>query len=135
MSISPDDIKLAPSILAADMGHLANEVAKVDLDQMKVTARVAVGREPRGIALSPDGSLLLVGNARSQDVSLVSTSSMGVFRTIPIDGENLRQVALSADGKKGYVANMRNRGFATTSNNIDLGWVLGQRLTRRFADP
>ena len=25
---------------------------------------------------------------------------------------------------------MRNRGFATTKNNIDLGWVLGQRLTR-----
>ncbi len=29
MSISPDDIKFAPSILAADMGHLADEVAKV----------------------------------------------------------------------------------------------------------
>jgi YVTN family beta-propeller protein len=25
---------------------------------------------------------------------------------------------------------MKNRGFATTRNNIDLGWVLGQRLTR-----
>ena len=40
------------------------------------------------------------------------------------------QVTISADGKHGYIANMRNRGFATTSNNIDLGWVLGQRLTR-----
>jgi ribulose-phosphate 3-epimerase len=29
MSVLPDDIKLAPSILAADMGHLADEVAKV----------------------------------------------------------------------------------------------------------
>lgn len=29
MSAFPDDIKLAPSILAADMGHLADEVAKV----------------------------------------------------------------------------------------------------------
>jgi YVTN family beta-propeller protein len=107
-----------------------NEVVKVDLDALKVTARVTVGREPRGIALSPDGSLLLVGNARSRDVSLVSTHSMGVFRTIPIEGDNLRQVAISADGKNGYIANMRNRGFATTQNNIDLGWVLGQRLTR-----
>ncbi len=25
---------------------------------------------------------------------------------------------------------MKNRGFATTKNNIDKGWVLGQRLTR-----
>ena len=39
-------------------------------------------------------------------------------------------MAISADGKNGYVANMKNRGFATTANNIDLGWVLGQRLTR-----
>ncbi len=30
----------------------------------------------------------------------------------------------------GYVANMKNRRFPTTKNNIDLGWVLGQRLTR-----
>ena len=41
--------------------------------------------------------------------------------------------------RRGYIANMRNRGFATTSNNIDLGWVLGQRLTRvaarRLAEP
>jgi ribulose-phosphate 3-epimerase len=29
MGVLPDDIKLAPSILAADMGHLADEVAKV----------------------------------------------------------------------------------------------------------
>ena len=108
----------------------ANEVAKVDLETMRVSARVAVGREPRGLALSPDGSILLVGNARSQEVSVISTQSLGVFRTIPIEGDNLRQVAISADGKRGYIANMKNRGFATTSNNIDLGWVLGQRLTR-----
>jgi hypothetical protein len=25
---------------------------------------------------------------------------------------------------------MNNKGFPTTRNNIDLGWVLGQRLTR-----
>jgi YVTN family beta-propeller protein len=109
---------------------VANEVARVDLDSLRVTARVAVGREPRGLAISPDGSLLLVGNARSQDVSLVSTRSLGVLRTIPIEGDNLRQVAISADGKLGYIANMKNRGFPTTANNIDLGWVLGQRLTR-----
>ena len=74
---------------------VANEVAKVDLDSREVTARVSVGREPRGIAISPDGSLLLVGNARSQNVSVVSTRSMGVFRTIPIEGDNLRQVTIS----------------------------------------
>jgi YVTN family beta-propeller protein len=107
-----------------------NEVARVDVNSRKVTGRLAVGREPRGIALSRDESRLLVGNARSQDVSLIDVKTWRVICSIAIDGENLRQIAISADGKTGYIANMRNRGFATTRNNIDLGWVLGQRLTR-----
>jgi YVTN family beta-propeller protein len=72
----------------------------------------------------------LVSNARSQSVSIIDPRKWSVIQTIPIDGDNLRQVAISADGKTGYVANMRNRGFPTTKGNIDLGWVLGQRLTR-----
>ncbi len=109
---------------------VANEVVRVDLDRRKVTGRLAVGREPRGIALSPNGSRLLVSNARSQNVSIIDPRSWAVLHTLPIDGDNLRQVVTSADGKSAYAANMRNRGFPTTRNNIDLGWVLGQRLTR-----
>jgi YVTN family beta-propeller protein len=107
-----------------------NEVVRVDLVGRKVNGRLTVGREPRGIALSPDESRLLVGNARSQDVSVVDTRAWKVVHTLPIDGDNLRQVTISADGKVGYLANMRNRRFPTSRNNIDLGWVLGQRLTR-----
>ena len=98
---------------------VTNEVARVDLNARKVTGRLPVGREPRGIALTPDGSRLLVGNARSQNVSLIDVKTWTVKSTIPIDGDNLRQVAISADGKTGYIANMRNRRFrddhATTS--------------------
>ena len=113
---------------------VSNEVVRVDLDAREVTGRLAVGREPRGLALSPDGSLLLVGNARSQDMSVIATEPWRVERTLAMEGDNLRQVAISADGKTGYVANMKNRGFATTQRNIDLGWVLGQRLTRVALD-
>jgi YVTN family beta-propeller protein len=109
---------------------VTNEVARVDLNARKVTGQLAVGREPRSIAISPDGSRLLVSNARGQGVTLVDTGPFKVVCTIPIDGDNLRQVTITVDGKTGYVANMRNRGMATTRNNIDLGWVLGQRLTR-----
>jgi cytochrome c peroxidase len=106
----------------------------VDLDARKVTGRLTVGREPRGLALTPDGSLLLVGNARSQGLSVIATARWTLERTLPIKGDNLRQVAVSGDGRTGYVANMRNQGFATTRNNIDIGWVLGQRLTRVALD-
>jgi YVTN family beta-propeller protein len=109
---------------------VANEVVRVDLDRKEVTGRLAVGREPRGLALSPDGSRLVVGNARSRNVSVVATGPWKVERTVDVDGDNLRQVSVSADGAFAFVAHMKNRGFATTRNNIDLGWVLGQRLTR-----
>ena len=108
---------------------VSNEVVRIDLDANKVTGRLEVGREPRGLAITPDGSSLLIGNARSQSMTVVSVGPWKVERTIPIDGDNLRQVAISADGKTGYVANMKNRHFPTTQNNIDNGWVLGQRLT------
>ena len=108
----------------------SNEVVRVDLDEKKVTGRLAVGREPRGVALTADGARLLVGNTRSKDLSVVDVAGWKVERDLPIDGDNLRQVAIGPDGATGYVANMKNRGFATTSNNIDQGWVLGQRLTR-----
>jgi YVTN family beta-propeller protein len=109
---------------------VSNEVVRVDLNARKVSGRLTVGREPRGIALAADESRLLVGNARSQDVSIIDPREWSVVQTISIDGDNLRQVAVSSDGKTGYVANMRNRRFPTTKRNIDLGWVLGQRLTR-----
>ncbi len=109
---------------------VADEVVRVDVDKLAVTGRLAVGKEPRGIALSPDESLLVVGNARSQNVSVIDAAGFTIRKTVPIEGDNLRQVAVAPDGRFAFLANMKDRGFATTKNNIDLGWVLGQRLTR-----
>ncbi len=113
---------------------VSNEVVRVDLDSRQVTGRLTVGREPRGIALTPDGTRLLVGNARSSSLSVIATATWTVERTLPIEGDNLRQVAIDPDGRTGYVANMHNRGLATTRNNIDQGWVLGQRITQVVLD-
>ncbi len=131
----PRGVALAPDGKTAYVAvGVSNEVVRVDLDARTVTSQLAVGREPRGLALSADGARLLVGNARSQEVSVIAVGPWTVERTLPIEGDNLRQVAIGPDGRTGYVANMKNRGFATTSNNIDLGWVLGQRLTRVMLD-
>lgn len=131
----PRGVALSPDGSTAFVAiGVSNEIVRVDLASKTITGRLAVGREPRGLALSPDGSLLLVGNARSQNVSVIATSPWTVERTIPVEGDNLRQVTIASDGKTGYLANMKNRAFATTSNNIDQGWVLGQRLTRLALD-
>ena len=112
----------------------SNEVVRVDLSDRKVTGRLEVGREPRGLALSPDGSRLVAANARGQSVSVVDLGRFVVERTLTMQADNLRQVAVSPDGRYAYVAAMNNRGFATTRNNIDLGWVLGQRVERVLLD-
>jgi len=127
----PRGVVLAPDGRTAYVAVGAgNEVVRVDLDAKQVTGRLEVGREPRGLALTADGARLLVGNARSRDLSVVDVAAWKVARALPVDGDNLRQVAIGPDGTTGYVAGMKNRGFATTANNIDLGWVLGQRLMR-----
>src|SRR5262245_54130743 len=78
---------------------VSNEIVRVDLDSQKVTGRLSVGREPRSLVLSPDGAQLLVGNARSQNLTVIATGSWTVERTLPVRGDNLRQVAISGDGK------------------------------------
>ena len=110
----------------------SNEVVRVDLGSKAVTGRLAVGREPRGLALTPDGKRLVVANSRSGDLSVVDVGAWKVERTLPLEpgAANLRQIAVDPAGKYAYLVHMRNRGMATTQNNIDLGWVLGQRLSR-----
>ncbi len=131
----PRGVAIAPDGSTAYIAvGASNEVVRLDLESATVIGRVAVGREPRGLAITKDGTQLLVGNARSGDLSVVRTADLTVERTLRTDGVNLRQVTLDPDGLHGYVANMKNRGMATTRNNIDLGWVLGQRLTRVVLD-
>jgi YVTN family beta-propeller protein len=127
----PRGVVIAPEGKTAYVAlGVTNEVVRVDLENLSISGRGAVGREPRGLALAPDGRTLVVGNSRAGSVSLVSTADLEVAHTIPIDGSNLRQVAIDADGRFAYIANMKNRGFAVSKDNIDKGWVLGQRLTR-----
>lgn len=127
----PRGVVLSPDASLAYVAvGVANEVVRVDLASRAVTGRLAVGREPRGLALSPDGARLAVSHGRQEDVAIVDLASWTVLRLLPMQGVNQRQIAFSPSGDAVYVANMKNRGFATTRNNIDLGWVLGQRIAR-----
>jgi YVTN family beta-propeller protein len=126
----PRGVVIAPDGASAYVAvGVANEVVRLSLPDLAITGRLTVGREPRHLALTPDGSRLLVANSRSSSLSVIDTAAWSVAPTLSIQGTNLRQLAIGPDGL-GYVAHMRNRGFATTDANIDLGWVLGQRISR-----
>ncbi len=49
-----------------------------------VSARIPVGRAPKGLALSPDGKRLYVANRTDDTVSVVDTASHRVTATIPL---------------------------------------------------
>ncbi|MGA9257096.1 MAG: beta-propeller fold lactonase family protein, partial [Candidatus Sulfotelmatobacter sp.] len=51
-----------------------------------VTARIPVGRNPRGALLSPDGTRLYVANRLDDNISVIDTSSVEVISTIDLGG-------------------------------------------------
>jgi YVTN family beta-propeller protein len=51
-----------------------------------VTNRIAVGRNPRGIVLSPDGRRLYVANRMDDTISVVETSRAKVISTLDLGG-------------------------------------------------
>ncbi len=51
-----------------------------------VTKTIAVGNDPYGIIVSPDGKTLYVSNLQSNSVSVIATSSLTVTQTISVGG-------------------------------------------------
>jgi YVTN family beta-propeller protein len=58
------------------------KVAKIELDTRTVMARVATGRAPRSMTISPDGRYLYVVNYMSNTMSKLRTSDMRVVQTV-----------------------------------------------------
>jgi YVTN family beta-propeller protein len=51
-----------------------------------VMTRIVVGKDPRGVALSRDGSRLYVANRLDDSISVIDTRTNRVMRTIPLAG-------------------------------------------------
>ena len=62
----------------------ANHVAVVDVGARKIEDYVLVGQRPWGIALSRDEGTLYVTNGKSDDLSVIDTSTLKVKRSVPV---------------------------------------------------
>jgi YVTN family beta-propeller protein len=82
----------------------SGEVRVLDAATYKTIGTVAVGRVPRGFALSPDGSRLFVANSWDDTVSVVDTRSLQVTATWPVGAEP-SSVAQDPAGNFLFVAN------------------------------
>jgi cytochrome c peroxidase len=95
-----------------------------------VLDRVAVGRWPHYLALSPDGTRLAVGVSGDGGVSVVDTAARKLLHQEEFSGLNLGQMHASADGPYAYFPWMVYRHNPITPNNVRLGWVLASRIAR-----
>ena len=80
----------------------SNSVSQIDLATLQVTQSFAVGRDPRGIAVTPDGRTLVTANQRDGDISLVDVQHPDVVRRIAI-GKSPEFVRVSPDGRLALV--------------------------------
>ena len=104
----------------------SNELRVVDVSAGKVLKSVAVGRVPRGVALSADGQQIYVTNTWDDTVSVIDAASLKVTRTLAT-GFEPTGVAVDKPGKTLYVANRLSNDISV----IDL--ASGQETKRLLA--
>jgi YVTN family beta-propeller protein len=112
------------TIVAANM--LNNTVAIVEPANERVNAEVAVGTDPRNVAITPDGTRALVTNRGSGTLSAVDIRAAEVVATIPVG--MFPYGVVSGSDAYAYVA-LQGSGEVV---EVDL---TATRVTRRFSVP
>jgi phospholipase C len=79
----------------------AQTVSVIDVSSQSVSGQITVGEGPMTVAVSPDGSLVLVGCA---DGLYAINTAAGTARRVWDQGRNLQGIAFSPDGSVAYVA-------------------------------
>ena len=99
------------------------DISVVDVATQKVVATIPVGKRPRGIRVSPDGTTLFVAlsgspiappgvdedtlpppDKKADGIGVVSVADLKLLRVLPA-GSDPEQTALTADGRLLFVAN------------------------------
>src|SRR5262249_42188023 len=95
-------------------------VSVIDTATNTVVATVGVGGDPRGVAITPDGTHAYVTNIRSNTVSVIDTATNTVVATVPV-GLSPFGVAITPDGTHAYVTNSFGNNVAvidTATNTV-----------------
>jgi YVTN family beta-propeller protein len=97
LAVGPDGMVYAPS---EDSGS----VVVLDPKTRSPRATIAVGDQPEGVAISPDGKALYVSLEGDDTVAVIDLKSRQVTSKIAV-GQRPRSIAVSADGSRLYVTN------------------------------
>ncbi len=99
----PYDVVISASGEAFVSVSQLDQVAVVDLASARVIARIPVGRRPRALRLTPDGTTLLCANLTGGSLSEIDVATHKEKARIALPAINLRGIALSADGTEAFV--------------------------------
>lgn len=80
-------------------------VYEIDVATLAIVAVVPTGAVPKFLAVSPDGSRLVVANWCGFDVTVVDTATAGVIGEVDV-GRHPRGIAITADSRHAFVAVM-----------------------------
>jgi YVTN family beta-propeller protein len=103
-------------------------VSVIDTSNHTVTATIAVGPNPIGVAVHPTGTSVYVTNYGGASVAVIDTGTNTVTTSVPV-GANPVGVALTADGARALVANYTDGTVSildTSSNGIVATATAGQ---------
>jgi YVTN family beta-propeller protein len=97
----------------ATINQTSDSVSLVRTADGKVLAEGPVGDHPIGLALAPDGKMLLVSNHYSGELTLLEVQGEKLVQTDTIDvGYQPHGIAIAPDGKTAYVATTANAQVA-----------------------
>jgi PQQ-dependent catabolism-associated beta-propeller protein len=94
----------AHAYLAYVSNEKGNSITIIDTDKLEAIKTVKVGRRPRGIELTKDGSELFICAGDDDRIEVLDTKTLQVTGILP-SGPDPELMTLSPDGKTVYVSN------------------------------
>src|SRR2546430_3320342 len=82
----------------------SDDVTVIDATTRTVIKTIAVGKRPRGVAVSPDGRRVFVANSNSDSVSVIDATKLVVLTTAPA-GRDPEGLTLDKAGARLYGVN------------------------------
>ncbi|MFO0868590.1 MAG: c-type cytochrome [Pirellulales bacterium] len=108
----------------------ADKVVEVDLADGRVRHEIEVGRWPRYLAVSPDGTRVAVGTPGDRGVTVIGTAEHRALYQEQFHGINIGHLQVARDNRHVYFPWAAYRHNQITPQMIRLGWVLGSRVAR-----
>ncbi|MGH2507300.1 MAG: YncE family protein [Ktedonobacteraceae bacterium] len=86
-----------------------NSLLEIDTNALQVINTLAIGQNPMGVALTPDGTEAWVALNGSSQIAIVSTSLLQIATNIAVIPAP-RDIAIASDGKRAYATQPTNNG-------------------------